>query len=156
MQPTGVTIYLIQHLAAVIEGQANQLLLERLGVSFAKYKVLMTIRWYEQGISQRYIADTLSQTEASISRQVKLLLDKGLVVSSISSASRRDHLIQISHLGLRIITEAQSFLDAKFEPLLAMIDKKSQRHLESSLAKLHQILCPDENQACRLLAVAIR
>lgn len=156
MQPSDTTIYLIQHLSAVIERQANQILLERLGVSYAKYKVLSTIKWHDQALSQRFIADALRQTEASISRQVKLLIDKGMVISTVSPKSRREHLVQITFLGMRLIAEAQAVLGPSYEQLLALIGKKSQRYLGQSLDTIHQNLCPNDNQACRLLTAAIR
>ncbi|HXR49712.1 MAG TPA: MarR family winged helix-turn-helix transcriptional regulator, partial [Verrucomicrobiae bacterium] len=67
MGPTNNLSYLIQHLAAVMGKQSDQLLQEQLGIGYSQYKILMVLEWNPR-VQQRTIAESLGQTEASISR----------------------------------------------------------------------------------------
>src|ERR1700752_4342498 len=104
MGPTNNLSYLIRHVSAVISKQSDQVLQEQLGIGLSQFKILMVLEWNPR-VQQRTIADSLGQTEASISRQVKLLIGKGLLVSRADPRNRRKHITTPTPLGMQI-TEA--------------------------------------------------
>ena len=106
MGPGNNLSYLLQHLAAVIGRQSEQLLQEQLGLGMSQYKILMVLEWNPR-IGQKAIADSLGQTEASISRQVKLLKVKGLLSAQPDPQNRRKHITAPTPRGMQI-TEAAS------------------------------------------------
>src|SRR5579863_5003598 len=91
MRPTNKIGYLLQHVSFVLARQADQALQERLGIGFSQYKILMTLQ-FNPHVQQKQIAESLGQTEASISRQIKLLHDKGLLSTRINPSNRREHI----------------------------------------------------------------
>src|SRR5882762_5560619 len=106
MDTTAKLSYLLQHLAAVMGRQSEQILQEQLGIGLSQFKILMVLEWNPR-VQQRTIADSLGQTEASISRQVKLLKTKGLLVTRQDPQNRRKHITMPTTLGMQI-TEAAS------------------------------------------------
>ena len=84
--------YLLHHVGSVIDKNSDQVLLERLGVSFAQFKILLILS-EKDGSTQNHIATSLGQTEASISRQIKLMNMDGLINIRRSTSNRRLRLI---------------------------------------------------------------
>ena len=112
--------YLLQQLASHLTHQADQSLQERLGIGFSEYKILLIVEQNSK-IQQRDIANSLGQTEASISRQIRLLLGKGLLITRVDTKDRRSHVTRLTPSGERMVDAAhQVFIDSNktlFEPL---------------------------------------
>src|SRR5882762_11236561 len=108
MDTTAKLSYLLQHLAAVMGRQSEQILQEQLGIGLSQFKILMVLEWNPR-VQQRSIADSLGQTEASISRQIKLLKAKKLLVTKPDPQNRRRHITAPTPLGMQV-TEAASDL----------------------------------------------
>ncbi|HSX23988.1 MAG TPA: MarR family winged helix-turn-helix transcriptional regulator, partial [Candidatus Saccharimonadales bacterium] len=73
MGPTNNIGYLLQHLSGVLAKQSDQALQERLGIGFSQFKILRVLQHSPQ-TQQRQIAEWIGKTEASISRQIKLMI----------------------------------------------------------------------------------
>ena len=98
MKPTNNIGYLLQHTASTLARQSDQVLQERLGVGFSQFKILMTLQW-NPGVQQKHIAESLGQTEASISRQIKLMHEAGLLQSKVSERNKREHITTLTRKG---------------------------------------------------------
>jgi DNA-binding MarR family transcriptional regulator len=140
MNPVNNLNYLLHHLAAVISKQLDQVLREQLGIGLSQYKILMVLEWNPR-LQQKAIAESLGQTEASISRQIKLLKDKKLLTTKVDNLNQRRHLSLPTPLGLQITEAAGDLLRRNFSSDLASFDDSQILRLNSSLQKLHQIVC---------------
>src|SRR5665213_2560729 len=120
MGPTNNLSYLIQHLAAVMGRQADQVLQEQLGIGLSQFKILMVLEWNPR-VQQRTIADSLGQTEASISRQIKLLKAKNLLVTKQDPQNRRKHLTAPTTLGMQLTEAASAIMRRSFGPDFATL-----------------------------------
>jgi len=54
MGPTNNLTYLVQHLAAVMGKQADQVLQEQLGIGISQFRILMVLEWNPR-VQQRTI-----------------------------------------------------------------------------------------------------
>lgn len=72
--------YLLHHLGTALDRQSDLLLQDKFGLGFSQFKIMLALK-QKDGVQQKQIAHTLGQTEASISRQIKLLVNMGLVSS---------------------------------------------------------------------------
>ena len=148
MGPANNLGYLVQHLAAVLGKQTDQVLQEQLGIGFSQFKILLVLEWNPR-VQQRTIANSLGQTEASISRQIKLLTAKGLLVVKRDPANRRKHITAPTTLGMQITEAASSIIRRSFGPEYAALGSDQQSQLLSSLQKLHHAVCrPGKLGAC--------
>ena len=140
--------YLLQHLSGVLAKQSEQALQERLGIGFSQFKILMVLQYSPQS-QQRQIADSLGQTEASISRQVGLMIDNGLLVTNISPRNRREHLTSITAKGVRLAEESLNVLNSCHAAMFESLGEKRQAQLLEILSQMHQHACqPGKIGAC--------
>lgn len=132
--------YLLQHLAFTIARQNDELLQEQLGIGFSQFKILMVLQ-SNPHIQQKQIANSLGQTEASISRQIKLMTDKGLLQTSVNPQNRRVHITTPTDRGMRLVQEAMSALNSYHVPMFDRLDDKQRTNLMESLRSMHEYAC---------------
>jgi len=148
MGPTNNLSYLIQHLSAVMGRQSDQVLQEQLGIGLSQFKILMVLEWNPR-VQQRAIADSLGQTEASISRQIKLLKAKKLLLSKPDPQNRRRHITAPTPLGMQVTEAAGDILRRSLTPEFAHLGDDQLMQLATGLQQLHRLVCrPGKLGAC--------
>lgn len=126
--------YLIHELSQKLTAESDQVLLERYGIGFSQYKVLLSLE-ATQGRPQKEIALYLSQTEASISRQIGVLIDKNLVVIG-PSKDNRQHLIYLTPRGEEMAQKSTTALNSYHAPFFKNLNEKQLDQLTELLYKL--------------------
>ncbi len=140
MNPAKQTGYLLHHLSFVIDQQSDQILRERLGLGFSQFKILVALKWRE-GIQQKQIASYLGQTEASISRQIVSMKDKGWIESRVNPKNRREHVTSLTLKGQQIAEKAMVTLNNYHAPVFARLSEKQQLQLAEILGIMHSAIC---------------
>ena len=125
--PYQSTGYLLNRLAFSLSRQSDQILLERLGIGMSQY-IIMHILQKQSSVQQRVIATQLGQTEASISRQMKILSNQSLLEVRTNPANRREHVIILTLKGERIIDEAHQILDTFHKSVFEQIGDKNYKN----------------------------
>lgn len=140
MSPTTHLNSLIQHLASVTAKQTDQLLQEQLGIGSSQYRILVAL---EQSpyIQQKELAGMLGQTEASISRQIGLLNQKGLVATRLDKANKRKHMSALTPIGMQLVESATAIIRRNIGPEYASLGDKQLQQLLQNLDALHAIIC---------------
>lgn len=133
--------YLFDHIASLLAKQTDQVLQEQLGIGLSQFKILRVLQ-AEPRTMQREIAASLGQTEASISRQVKLMLSDGLLQSMRNPKDHREHLTVITPKGERLTEAALIAMERYHRPTFAALNDKQQEQIASILHILHSQLCP--------------
>lgn len=146
MRPTNNIGYLLNHLAFILSRQSDQVLQEQLGIGFSQFKIVMILRW-APSIQQKQIADKLGQTEASISRQIKLLHDKGMLSTHISAENKREHITTLTPKGEKLTERAMEILNNYHAPTFASLTPKQQENLLEILNIMHDTVCIDKQGA---------
>jgi DNA-binding MarR family transcriptional regulator len=148
MGPTNNLSYLLEHLSAVLGKQTDQVLQEQLGIGVSQFKILMVLEQNPR-VQQKVIADSLGQTEASISRQLKLLQTKGLVGLWVDPENRRKHVVVPTQMGIQITDAATAIIRRSFGPDFASLGEDQLMQLISGLQRLHTVMCvPGNPGAC--------
>jgi len=132
--------FFIQHVATLLARQSDQVLQEQLGVGLSQFKILRTLE-VNPRIQQRQIADLLGQTEASVSRQIKLLKAKHMIASAVNPINRREHLTTLLPRGIRVLEAASDVLDQYHAPTLNTLSTKDQATLMRLLKVMHDQMC---------------
>ena len=140
MGPANNLNYLINHLAAVMGKQSDQALSQQLGLGLSQYKILMVLEWNPR-IQQKAIADSLGQTEASVSRQIKLLKNKGLLESRLDPQNRRRHITVPTTKGMQITEASNDILRRSLGADVSRLDDNQLAQLSTGLQQLHQAVC---------------
>lgn len=140
--------YTLHHLSFVLDRQSDLLLQEKFSVGFSQFKIMMALLWHER-VQQNEIADFLGQTEASVSRQVKLLIDQGLVISQTEPTNRRKRITRLSIQGEKIATEAMATLEQFHAPMFEKLTETQQSDLRDILEIMHDHSCAfDKEGSC--------
>ena len=143
MEPITNIGYLMQRLSFLLARQNDQVLQEQLGIGFSQFKILMVLGW-NPSYQQRHIADKLGQTEAGISRQVKLLKDKGFLETQINPNNRREHITIPTAKGKQITDKALEILNNYHAPMFELLNDKQKERLMDSLNIMHEYVCRSE------------
>ncbi len=140
MGPVITIGYLLQHTATILMRQSDQVLQERLGIGMSQVRLLMMLQ-INPNVQQRKLAECLGQTEASVSRQIKLLMEKGLLGVRVNPKSRREHVTMPTPKGVKITEAALEVLQQYHQPMFDLITPKQQQQLQESLTKFHNFTC---------------
>lgn len=140
--------YLLNHVSFVLGRQSDQVLQERLGIGFSQFKIMKTLQ-KSPHIQQKQIAECLGQTEASISRQIKLLQQQGLLQTVRRAENKREHITTLTAKGDRYTDEAIRVLGDYLTPMFVGLSERQQAALLEALETLHQVTCdPSRVTAC--------
>ncbi len=132
--------YLLHHLGFVMDRQSDSLLQERLDMGFSQFKILMALKWH-QGVQQRQIAEKLGQTEASVSRQIKLLKEAGLITAKKGEHNKREHITMLTSKGEKAIDKAMAALNEYHMPAFERFTPAQQQQLKELLQTVHEEMC---------------
>ena len=116
----------IHHLAFVLEKHIDEQLKDQLGIGFAQYKVLAAIQQHMLA-NQATIASLLDQTEAGISRQIKLLSRKGLVFVGDVMGNKRARELSLTEIGEELTAQAESILEVSQAQVFGSLSYQEQR-----------------------------
>ena len=140
MDPVISIGYLLQHTATILMRQSDQVLQERLGIGMSQLKILMMLD-HAPNAQQRKLAECLGQTEASISRQIKLMQEKGVLTVRVNPKSRREHLTVPTAKGLKMTEAALEVLSQYHTPMMELINDKQRDQLKATLKIFHDYIC---------------
>jgi DNA-binding MarR family transcriptional regulator len=140
MGPIHNLTYLTHHLAAVMDKQSEKELHDALGIGLSQYRILMVLEWNPR-LQQHSIAASLGQTEASISRQIKLLTEQGLLTVKQDPQNRRKHITAATPKGMQVTEAANDLLRRSASHDLAHLPDTKMAELMDTLHRLHRIVC---------------
>lgn len=132
--------YLLQHVPSVLAKQSDQALQERLGIGFSQFKILMVLGW-NLNVQQRHIAESLGQTEASISRQIKLMHERGWLQSTVSPGNRRERVTRPTEKGMELAARARQVLTEYHTPMFERLRESQVEQMVEILMSMHSYLC---------------
>jgi DNA-binding MarR family transcriptional regulator len=132
----------IQKLAFLLEKRADDSLKSQIDIGFAQYKVLEAIN-QNMLARQNMVAKMLDQTEASISRQVKILQKKGLIIIADVMGNKRARELSLTRVGEEIVRSAEEIIEISQAQVMGSLSYQEQRLLhelfERMLDKAHKL-----------------
>ena len=93
--------YTLHQLVFILDRQSDEALHAHLNVGFSQFKILMAAK-HKTGLKQNDIASYLGQTEASVSRQIKMLKQDGLLSVQTDPNNRRARSIVLTSKGAQL------------------------------------------------------
>lgn len=132
--------YLFHHISFVLARQSDQILQEQLGIGFSQFKILLILE-QSVGMPQKQIAQKLGQTEASISRQIRLLEDSGMLSSEVNPNNRREHTTRLTPKGIKVTEKSMEILKNYHAPIFSKLSDRQQQQLRELLTTMHEATC---------------
>lgn len=125
----------LHRLEFILQHQSDQLLRSQVGVGFGQIRIMDELG-KTTACSQREIASKLYQTEANISRQLRLLQKKGLVNIARKPDDKRQRQVTLTTKGSQAHSRAQLVL-AKFQKqILGSVEYREAYNFTETLTKL--------------------
>jgi DNA-binding MarR family transcriptional regulator len=129
--------FLLHKIGAVMERVSDQVLFEEFGIGFSQFKILFALQ-HSADIQQKQIAQFLGQTEASVSRQIKLLKTAKFIEVRLGKDDRKKHHVSLTRKGEEVTVQAMSCLNGYYEPILSILTPQEQARLTPMLLKVHE------------------
>ena len=139
MSPKHNLGFMLHKLGAMMEKQSDAVLFEQFGLGFSQFKIMMALE-HHQGGQQKEIAQFLGQTEASISRQIKLLEEADFISVGEQPENRKKHVITLTARGKQVSSDAMRALNTFYTPILDTMTQPEQMSVLSSLGKVYDIM----------------
>ena len=130
---------LLHKVSNALDKVSDQVLLQKLGIGLSQFRVLLYLL-SDDGAKQKTIAGNLAQTEPSVSRQVKVLQEKGLAVARMSTVNRRDRLVFLTKKGAATAEKAVNILNEYHAPMFANLSQGQQEQLIETLRTMQGYL----------------
>ena len=109
--------YALHALVAVLDRAADQILKDRLGITYSRFLTLLTLQRLGSA-TQRALATELGVSEPSVSRSVPRLTDEGFVTVTSVAGSGNRRQVELTAAGERLVDEAADILEDSFAELL--------------------------------------
>lgn len=134
-QLQSLVTYRLSRLQARLNAQAQKLLEEHAGLSLSEWRVAVVLR--EAGeMSSADLVRLTQYDKAQISRTVRKLRGKGLVVDGNATADLRVTRIKLTPAGTGVIEKALPVMRDRQGALMAGLTPKEQRALFDTLDKI--------------------
>ncbi len=125
----------IHKLAFLLEKRSDESLKSQVGIGFAQYKVLEAIG-RNMLAKQNTVAQLLDQTEASISRQVKILQKKRLITVASVMGNKRARELSLTENGEELLRQCEEILDLAQAQVIGGLSYQEQQHLQQLLERM--------------------
>ena len=127
--------YALHHLVFILDRQSDEALRANLNVGYSQFKILMAAK-HKAGLKQNDIAGFLGQTEASVSRQIKLLKQDGLLSVQIDPANRRARSIVLTSKGADLGRQCVEVLEHEHSAVFGSLSFAEQKLTRELLERL--------------------
>jgi len=127
--------YSLHKLVFITDRQSDEVLHQHFGFGFSQFKILIAAK-HRAGLTQGDLANFLGQTEASVSRQLKLMSKQGLIKVKKTETNRRKHSVILTEKGLELVAQASSVIDAAHAETFGSLGYKEQELMKQLVDRL--------------------
>jgi DNA-binding MarR family transcriptional regulator len=125
----------LHRLAFSLQQSSDELLLNQTGVGLSHARIMGELGSITP-VSQRNLAKQLRQTEANISRQIRIMQRQGLVNIIKSPKDGRERQITLTVKGSELNQKLDEILNTNYRSLLARLDKNESATFKGIINKL--------------------
>lgn len=139
--------YTLHKLSFLLDKLADRTLQDELDLSFSQLRILIAINRNSE-VTQKKIACFWDMTQAAVSRQIELLIEKKLVAMHENVHNRRENHLSLTPSGEKILEDAHSLLDSKYEAIFKIVSPREREVFEDIVHRLLGELCENGRDFC--------
>ncbi|PJE65103.1 hypothetical protein COU91_03365 [Candidatus Saccharibacteria bacterium CG10_big_fil_rev_8_21_14_0_10_47_8] len=125
----------LHQLTFVLQHLLDELLLSKANVGLSQVRIMSALH-SALPRSQRAVAGQLMQTEANVSRQLRLMQKQGLVSIKKNKKDARQRDVLLTKRGTQRYDQAEKLLAAQQKEMLKMLNKKEAQAFEKATTNL--------------------
>lgn len=142
--------FMLQKSLFFFDKMADQVIRKETDLTLAQFHVLLMI-FMHGTTSQQLIAEMLQNTQASVSRQVSLLLRKKCLTRVQNPQNKREYKLTNTTLGTTLVKKAVKALDQKFKDVFSVVSEKDKEKIVQNLNKIiHKVGAKHAHLHCDL------
>lgn len=115
---------------------SDDLLQSKFHLGATQFKIVWVLKKNPAGVAQKTIAMWLSQTEAAISRQMKGMIEEGLIESQVVPENRRQNLVRLTKKGQAFAKQAILAIEHEQANMFQALTKKERMQVVDLLNRL--------------------
>lgn len=131
--------FMLQKSLFFFDKMADHVLRKETELTLAQFHVLMMI-FMHGTTSQQLIAEMLQNTQASVSRQVALLLRKKCLTRTQNPLNKREYRLTNTALGTTLVKKSMRALDQKLKEAFAVVADKDKEKIVHALNKIIHVM----------------
>ena len=135
--------YALHQLSFALDRQSDEALRASLDIGYSQFKILMAAK-HRSGLKQSDIANYLGQTEASVSRQIKIMKSEGLISVRIDPDNRRSRSIVLTDKGTELSRQCVELLEHTHAATFGSLSFAEQKMMQGLLDRLMAKACKDK------------
>lgn len=135
--------YALHQLSFILDRQSDEALRSALSVGYSQFKILMAAK-HRSGLKQSDIASYLGQTEASVSRQIKIMKSDGLISVRIDPGNRRSRSIVLTDKGSELGRQCLEVLGQTHAATFGSLSFAEQKMMHGLIDRLTTKACKDK------------
>lgn len=128
-------IYNLKGLAANLDKIADKELMLHLNLTSSQFTV-MSILDNSSKVKQNFISKKLNISEAAVSKQIKILVEKGFVTVSVNSEDKKSRVLEMTDVGESVFKEGWIVINRINKDLYKEIYSHDTRVLEGLIKKM--------------------
>jgi len=122
-----------------VQQSAEELLQAQCGVGLSQIRILAALD-KSATRSQASVAQALGQTEANVSRQLKVMKKDGLVTVTKNKKDKRQRDVSLTPKGFRTFSKADQVLTHHEKGLLSTMSRSESRDFQDKMSNLLNLL----------------
>jgi DNA-binding MarR family transcriptional regulator len=128
--------YKVHGLVMLMDKEAEKFLQEQLNLSYNQFLIIFAIS-EKCANTQKEVAYFANLTEAAVSKQSETLRKLGYLTRIESQKDRREHILELTESGNKLLSEAISIMHKYAKDLLSILDNSELENLNHYLSKLY-------------------
>lgn len=137
----------LHRLSCVLERMADQVLQEKLSISFAQCMILQSLK-NNPDCSQQCIAKCRDLTQAAVSRQIDALHQKKLVVRKENAENRREHILKMTDKGFQTLERANRLVQDIFDDVFRSVPRTELHAMDECIDHLLESIRKQKEEDC--------
>lgn len=135
--------YALHQLVFILDRQSDEALRGSLQIGYSQFKILMAAK-HRSGLKQSDIASFLGQTEASVSRQIKIMKAEGLISVRIDPDNRRSRSIVLTDKGTALSRQCVELLEHTHAATFGSLSFAEQKIMQELIERLTAKACKEK------------
>lgn len=147
MQPSSTLSFRLHALVYSMDSLAGRVLKQHTDISFPQFLIVLCAH-QNPGHSQRFAAEWLQITEATVSYLVKRVADNNYIEARKDAADSRAKRIYATHKGCRLIEELYPLLEQALAPHVNQLNNHELLGMTKAIDKLYASIQQSNEENC--------
>ncbi len=134
--PSGELMYSLHVLQGELEKRIETVLAKKDNLSLSQYLVLVGFASSVGSLSQAKLAEKLRLTEATISRHIGILIERGLLARKKEVNNKKSYALSLTPLGIEVFQKTEERILEEVEKYFSILSKQEKVETASILRKV--------------------